>query len=255
MTIGRRKFGGLLAGAATAAFGGAGPARAAGPDAAGAINGMLDALQTAGALSFTAAMSRDRCRRCLAADAKFGASVAKYGLKTLGSRASVAFQRSGSLFAVFGAGGEPDVQLSIAGGEATLFRPSLAAKTVLKLAPEKGAAFMVPGLFIPFLGLLADDPAAALFGGVDSVTPIARFQPEQTTIAAVMGGRFTGEVWVDASTGLPARILGTWFAAGGVAASAAVFLSGWSREVPAAGAVAVKPLDGAKSVELEALGL
>lgn len=207
---------------------------------------MLAALQAARALTFTAQSS-------------FGASVAKDRLRVLGDRASVTFERAGNLFAVFGAGGGPDVQLLIADGEATLFRLSLASKTVVKLAPENGAAFMVPGLFIPFLGLLADDPETAFFGGITTVTPIAQGapgQPEQTTLAAVMGKRFTGEVWIDRSTGLPARTTGTWFGAkGDVAASAAVNYSGWSVAAPAAEAFSVKGLAEAKTVDLDALGL
>ena len=69
-------------------------------------------------------------------------------------------------------------------------------------------------------------------------------------------GAFTGEVWIDRSIGLPARTTGTWFgAAGGVAASAAVDFSGWSSEAPVAGAFAADGLDGAKSVEINGLGL
>jgi hypothetical protein len=203
-------------------------------------------LQAAKALSFTT-------------ETIFGASVAQDKLRTLGARANVVFARGDSLFAAFGSGGEPDVQLLVAGDEATLFRLSLAAKTTLKLAPERGAAFMVPGVFIPFLGLLADDPEAAFFGGVNSITAIAQGlpdQPEQTSLAAVMGGGFTGEIWVDRTTGLPARTNGTWFAAkGDIAASAAVNFSGWSSQAPVEGAFAVKGLAEAKSVELDALGL
>ena len=245
--IGRRKFGTLVAGAATAALvARAKAASAAAPDGAGAVQDMLAALQAARALAFTS-------------DASFGATVAKDKLKVLGTRANVVFQRPDSLFAVFGAGGEPDVQMLITGGEATLFRLSLASKTVLKLAPENGAAFMVPGVFIPFLGLLASNPEAAFFGGVNSVTSIAEGtpdQPEATTLAAVMGAGFTGEVWVNRSTGLPARTTGTWFGAkGDVAASAAVDYSAWSSEAPVAGAFAVKGLDAAKMVALDGLGL
>jgi len=72
------------------------------------VQDMLAALQAAKALSFTA-------------DSSFGAAVAKDKLKTLGSRASVVFERPDSLFAVFGAGGEPDVQMLISGGEADTF--------------------------------------------------------------------------------------------------------------------------------------
>jgi hypothetical protein len=243
----RRSFGKLVVGAATAALlARTTQASAAAPDGAGAIEDMLAALQSARALSFTA-------------ESSFGASVAKDKLKTLGPRANVVYQRPDSLFAVFGAGGEPDVQVLIAGGEATLFRLSLASKTVLKLAPENGAAFMVPGVFIPFLGLLASDPEAAFFGGVKSVTSVAEGapdQPEKTTLASVMGASFTGEVWVNRSTGLPARTTGTWFGAkGDVAASAAVNFTEWSPEAPVAGAFAVKGLDAAKVVALDGLGL
>ncbi|PZF76154.1 hypothetical protein DK847_13160 [Aestuariivirga litoralis] len=246
LMIGRRGFAGFLAGGAVAAIAGTAGVRAAAPDGAGAVNDTLAALQAAKALSFTA-------------DSVFGASVAKDRLKTLGTRASVVFTRPDSLFAVFGGGGEPDVQMLITGGEATLLRLSLAAKTVVKLAPERGAAFMVPGLFIPFLGLLSQDPATDFFGGVNSITPIAQGlpdQPEQTTLDAVMGGRFTGEVWVDRSTSLPARINGTWFSGtGDVAASAAVTFTGWSSEVPPASAFALKGIDAAKAVDIDALGL
>lgn len=243
---GRRVFAGLLAGAAIATVSRSSEGRAAAPDGIGAIANMLTALTTAKALSFTA-------------QSNFGASVARDRLRTLGERVSVVFERPDTLFAVFGAGGEPDVQMLISGGEATLFRLSLASKTVLKLSPESGAAFMVPGFFFPFLGLLANDPETEFFGGIKSVTPLAQgapSQPEQTTLAAVMGGRFTGEVWVDTSVGLPTRTTGTWFGAkGDMAASASVDFSGWSTSVPAVGAFAPKGLDKARSVELEALGL
>jgi len=62
--------------------------------------------------------------------------------------------------------------------------------------PENGAAFMVTGLFVPFLGLLAENPETSFFGGINSVTSIAQGapdQPEQTTLTAVMGAAFTGE--------------------------------------------------------------
>lgn len=242
----RRAFGGMLAGLGAAALLGVPRAWAAAPDGAGAVNDMIAALQAARALSFTV-------------QASYGASVAADRLRTLGSRASVVFERPGRLFATFGGGGEPDVRLLISDGQATLYSLSLAAKTVLKLAPEKGAAFAVPGVFIPFLGLLGDDASKDFFGGITSVTPIAEGAPgqaEQTTLASVMGGAFTGEVWIDRSIGLPARTTGTWFgAAGGVAASAAVDFSGWSSEAPVAGAFAADGLDGAKSVEINGLGL
>lgn len=242
----RRAFAGMLTGAAAAVLVPVAGARAAAPDGAGAVADMAAALQAAQALSFTA-------------DSIFGASVARDKLRTLGNRASVVFQRPDSLFAVFGGGGEDDVQMLVSGGEATLFRLSLGSKTVLKLVPENGAAFAVPGLFIPFLGLLADDPATAFFGGINQVTPIAQGlpdQPEQTVLDAVMGKAFTGETWIDKSTGLPVRINGTWFGGtGDVAASAAVTFTGWSSAAPVAGAFAVKGLAEAKSVELDALGL
>lgn len=242
----RRAFGGFLAGLGAAALLGVPGARAAAPDGAGAVADMIAALQAARALSFTV-------------QASYGASVAADRLRTLGSRASVVFERPGRLFAAFGGGGEPDVRLLISNGEATLYSLSLAAKTVLKLAPEKGAAFSVPGVFIPFLGLLGEDAATDFFGGITTVTPIAQGAPgqgEQTTLASVMGGSFTGEVWVDRSTGLPARTTGTWFgAAGGVAASAAVDLSGWSSAAPVAEAFTADGLEGAKSVDIDGVGL
>jgi hypothetical protein len=96
------------------------------------------------------------------------------------------------------------------------------------------------------------------FGGIQSVTPLAEGapgQPETTTLAAVMGGAFTGEVWVDRGSGRPARVIGTWFGAGGdVAASAAVSLSGWSDAVDGPASI-VKGMTEAKTVPLEALGL
>lgn len=244
--LGRRAFGGWLASSLMASLMGSAKVSAATPDGSGAVADMVAALQAAKSLSFSTQTS-------------FGASVAKDKLSTLGERANVVFQRPDSLFAAFGGGGEPDVQMLISGGVATLFRLSLGAKATVKLAPERGAAFMVPGLFIPFLGLLADDPASAFFGGINSMTAIAQGlpdQPEQTSLAAVMGGRFTGEVWVDKGTGLPARTNGTWFnATGDVAASAAVNFSGWSSEAPIEGAFAVKGLADAKSVEVNDLGL
>ena len=244
--LGRRGFSGILAGLAAASVLRAPAAMAAAPDGAGAVQDMVAALQGAKALSVTT-------------DATFGASVAKDKLKTLGSRSSVVFQRPDSLFIVFGGGGQPDVQMLITAGEATLYRLSLAAKTVLKLAPENGAAFAVPGLFIPVLGLLSENIDKDLFGGVTSVTAIAQGapdQPEQTTLAAVMGSGFTGEVWVAKSNGLPTRVSGTWFGAkGDVAASAVLNLSGWSSEAPVEGAFTVKGLPDAKTVELDALGL
>lgn len=246
LKLGRRQFGGLLAAVATTSALKVSPVEAAAPDGAGAILDMVAALQASNALSVTA-------------DANFGASVAKDKLRTLGNRASVVFQRPDSLLMVFGGGAEPDVQLVISGGEATLYRLSLAAKTVIKLAPENGAAFAVPGLFIPVLGLLATNVDKDFFGGITSVTPIAQGapdQPESTTLASVIGSGFTGEVWVARSNGLPARVSGTWFGGkGDVAASAVLNLSGWSSEAPVAGAFAVKGLAEAKSVELDALGL
>lgn len=245
-TTRRRTLGLMMIGLGAGTLMRAPSAMAAAPDGAGAVTDMAAALQSATALSFKA-------------NSSFGASVASEKLKTLGSQASVVFQRPDSLFAVFGAGGEPDVQMLISGGEATLFRLSLASKATVKLAPENGAAFAVPGLFIPFLGLLADDPETGFFGGINSVTPIAQAapdQPQETTLAAVMGGSFTGEVWVDKGTSLPTRTTGTWFGANtGVAASAAVNYIGWSSAAPAEGAFAVKGLAEAKSVELDALGL
>lgn len=244
--IGRRGFGLAVVSGISAALVGSKLPEAATPDGVGAVKDMIGALQSARALSFTA-------------DASFGASVAKDQLKTLGNRVSVVFQRPDSLFAVFGGGGEDDVQLLIAGGEATLFKLSLGSKSTLKLSLENGAAFSVPGFFIPFLGLLADDPQQAFFGGINSVTAIAQGlpdQPEQTSLDAVMGPLFSGEVWVDKTSGLPGRVNGTWFGArGDVAASAAVTFSGWSPSPPVDGAFVPKGLSEAKEVVLDALGL
>lgn len=245
-TMGRRAFGGLLAAAGATALLQRSAARAAAPDGAGAVQDMVAALQAARSLSFTA-------------ESSFGASVAKDKLKTLGDRASVVFERPDKMFMVFGAGGQPDVQLLISGGEATLFRMSLAAKTVLKLSQDNGSAFMVPGLFIPFLGLLTDNPDMGFFGGINSVTAIAQGlpdQPQQTSLVAVMGNRFTGEVWVDKTTSLPTRTNGTWFGtAGDVAASAAVTFTGWSSVTPAEAAFSADGLADAKNVDIDGLGL
>lgn len=247
-SLNRRDVGKVLAGVGAVALAGAvRQAQAAAPDGAGSITNMVAALQASKSLSFRTTSS-------------FGASVARDKLKTLGARAAVVFQRPDTLFAVFGEGGQEDVQLMVSGGQATLYRLSLASKAVLKLAPENGAAFALPGLFIPFLGLLSSDVANDLFGGIQSVTPIgegAANQPESTTLVAVMGGSFTGEVWTNVSDGLPARVNGTWFSAkGDTAASAAVTFSDWSSEPPTEGAFAGSGAgDQAKTVDLEALGL
>ena len=221
--------------------------RAAAPDGAGSVLNMVAVLQSAKSLSFTVGSS-------------FGTSVAKENLKTLGSRASVVFQRPDTLFVVFGEGGEDDIQLLVTGGQATLFRTSLASKTVLKIAPESGAAFSVPGLFIPFLGLLSDSAETDLFGEIKSLTPIAQGtanQAEPTTLVEVLGSSFTGEVWTSVSSGLPSRVSGTWFSSkGDAAASAAVSFADWSFEPPAEGAFpASSQLEQAKSVNIEELGL
>jgi len=242
--IGRRGFGALAAGAGLAAMLRQ-PALAAAAGAE-AIDAMAAALQGAKALSFTAEMD-------------FGGAAASGKLRTLGTRASVVFARPDSLFAVFGGGAQADVQLLISGGKANIYRLSLTSRAELPLAPGNGAAFAVPGLFVPFLALLADDVKAALFGDIRSVTPIAQGapdQPETTTLTAVMGSRFTGEAWVDKATGFPARTTGTWFGAKqDVAASAAVNFAGWSTAAPDAAAFAPKGLTEAKAVQLEALGL
>jgi len=242
--LSRRGFGALAAAAGLAAA--LRPRAAAAAAGTEAIDAMASALQAAQALSFTA-------------DMDFGSAAATPKRVTLGTRASVVFARPDSLFAVFGGGGEPDVQLLIAGGKANIYRLSLAARTELALDPAAGAAFAVPGVFVPFLALLADDVKAALFGDIRSVTPIAQGapdQPETTALTAVMGKSFTGEVWVDKATGFPARTTGTWFGAKqDVAASAAVNFAGWSTAAPDASAFAPKGLTEAKAVELEALGL
>lgn len=241
--ISRRTFTGMLAGLSVPVLH-APMARAAAADAD--VKAMIAGLQEAKALSFTV-------------QSRSGAAAAGSTLKTLGDRASVVFRRPDSLFAVFGEGGGPDVQLLISGGEATLFRLSLASRTVLKLAPENGAAFAVPGFFIPFLGLTSPDVETDFFGGITSVTPIAQGaagQAETTTLAAVMGGRFTGEVWIAKDSGRPSQVTGTWFGGSGtVAASAALGFTGWSSAEPVEGAFAVKGLAEAKDVPVDALGL
>jgi hypothetical protein len=248
MTLSRRNFNHALAGLGALALpGSVQGAGAAAPDGAGSIMNMASALQASKSLSFRT-------------DSSFGASVAVDKLKTLGARTTVVFQRPDTLFAVFGEGGEEDVQLLLSGGQVTLFRLSLASKAVLKLEPENGSAFSVPGFFIPFLGLLSDDVTKDLFGAVQSVTPIAQGtadQPEATTLVAVMGSNFTGEVWTNVSNGLPARVNGTWFSSkGNTAASAAVSFTDWSSEPPVEGAFAGKgAVDQAKSVDVDALGL
>jgi len=223
------------------------PVRATTPDGAGAVPDMIEALQSADALSFTA-------------DAVFGASATNTDFRNLGTRVHVVFQRPGTLFAVFGEGGGPDLQMLISGGEVTLLRLSLASKTVLKLVPGNGAAFAVPGLFLPFMGLLSENVEVDFFGGIQSVTPIAQGapdQPEETMLNAVMGHRFTGEVWTDKGSGRPARVIGTWFGGDGgkVAASAAVNFTGWSSEAPVASAFTPQGLDAAKMVDFSQLGL
>lgn len=245
LVLNRRAMGGALASLTASALLSL-PSRAAAAGGTGSVADMVSALQSAAALTFDV-------------EASFGASAGSSGLRTLGPRAHVVFERPDRLFAVFGGGGGEDVQLLIDGGEATLFRLPLASKTVLKLMPENGAAFAVPGLFLPFLGLLGGDVNQDFFGSIQSTTPIAQGapdQPEQTTLTAVMGKRFTGEVWVDKSNGLPGRIIGTWFGAkADVAASAALNLTGWTTQVPAVSRFAVEGLADAKQVGIDELGL
>lgn len=242
--LNRRRFGGLIAGlAGTAATSGA--ARATAPDGSGAIKDMMVALQSASAMVFMA-------------ETNYGASVAKAKLLTLGSVTKVIFNRSGKLLATSGTRAVPDAVLLVDGGTATLFRPAVGARAVVSLAPQDGGAFAVTGMFLPWLGLLSADVGKDFFGGIASVTPLAEGapdQPETTTLAAVMGSAFTGEVWVDRDNGRPARVIGTWFDSGGDrAASAAVNLSGWS-DVVETSAFEVKGLAEAKTVALDALGL
>jgi hypothetical protein len=208
---------------------------------------MVAALQSSNALSFRASMS-------------FGASVAAHKLKTLGTRTIVAYQRADTIFAVFGGGGEPDVQLLVSNGQATLFRLSLASKAVLKLVPDNGAAFSVPGFFIPFLGLLSANPEKDLFGELKSVTPMAQgteSQSEPTALAAVVGRSFTGEIWTNVSNGLPAQLTGTWFhSKDNTAVSAAVSFADWSSNPQAdAGVAANGQVERAMTVDVDALGL
>lgn len=239
MMLNRRRFGGLLAGLAGAAAT-AGVGRATAPDGAGAVAEMMAGLQGASAMGFAAEMS-------------YGASVAQAKLLTLGNAVLVKFSRGGKLLATSRAG---DTVLLVDGISATLFRPAAAAKTEMTLVSQDGSAFTVPGLFLPWLGLLSTNVDREFFGGISGVTPLAQGapeQPEMTTLAAVMGSTFTGEVWVDRASGRPARVIGTWFGSD-VAASAAVNFSGWSDTVDAS-AFDVKGLSEAKTVALEALGL
>jgi hypothetical protein len=208
---------------------------------------MLAALQASKALSFRAEMS-------------FGASVARDDLKILGTRAKVVFQRPDTLLAVFGESGEEDIQLLVSGGQATVFRLSLAARAVLPLVPANGAAFSVPGFFIPFLGLVSADAEKELFGEIKSLTPIAEDsgnQTEPTTLVAALGSSFTGEVWTNVSNGLPNRLSGTWLhSKNNTSASAVVSFSDWSSEPPVDGGLnAIGFADQAKIVDVEALGL
>ena len=244
----RRDLGHALLGLGTLSLGlGIHRVRAAAPDGAGSIMNMIATLQASKTLSFRAEMT-------------FGPSVAKNHLKTLGGRTAVVFQRPDTLFAAFGEGGEEDIQLLISGGQATLFRLSLAAKAVLPLVPANGAAFSVPGFFIPFLGLLSADAAKDLFGEIKSLTPISEGsenQTEPTTLVAALGSSFTGEVWTKVSDGLPNRLSGTWLHSDNhTSASAVVSFSDWSSEPPVEGGLNTnEQVDQATTVDVDALGL
>jgi hypothetical protein len=235
----------LSAVSAAATAGGVRLAAATTEDAGGLVSDMAAALQTAPVLSFTAEMT-------------FGESVSKAGLKSLGSQATVTFNRGGGLLAVYGPGG-PDVHVLVSGVEAVVFRPSLAAKTVIAAGEDPAAAFMFPGLFLPFMGLTGADVKAAMFGKIDMVTAIAQGQPDQaetTRLAAVMAERFTGEIWVDKASKLPARIIGTYLPAkAGPSASAATVYTGWKTDSLPAADFGDKGLAAFKTVPLADLGL
>lgn len=247
LSLDRRDFGRVLVGLGSLVPSlGFCSARAAAPDGAGSIMNMVAALQESEFLSFSV-------------ESIFRASLARDNLKTLGVSAKVVFQRADTVFAVFGQGAEDDIQLSISGGQATLYRRSLASKTVLNVVPENGAAFSLPGLFIPFLGVLSKTVARDLFGEIKLLMPIAQGatgQVEPTTLVEVLGSSFMGEVWTSVSSGLPSRMSGTWFNSKGDAASASLSFADWSSEPPAEGSFpAIGQVEQAKSVGIEELGL
>jgi hypothetical protein len=212
-------------------------------DAAYTLENMVEALQGQSTLSFVA-------------DMEFGASAEASSRRRLGSSVHVVFERGGRLLASYG--GPLDVQLLIASGEATLYRPSQGLKSLLKPV-SGGSAFAVPGLFLPFLGLLSSDVKTALFGDIQSVTPLQEGtseQPETTNLVAVMAGLFTGEVWIRKGESIPTRLIGTFFdAPGGRGESAGLTFSGWSANPLAEGAFDLPGLDQAKDVQLSGMGL
>lgn len=212
-------------------------------DPAHTLDAMLAALQGQGTISFSA-------------DMDFGASAGKTGLRTLGSTVHVVFERAGRLLARYGASG--DVYLLSKFGEATVYRPAAGLKSVLK--PVKGgSAFAVPGLFLPYLGLLNADVRKSLFGDIRSITPLAQGtpeQPEETDLAAIMSALFTGEIWIRKSDSTPARVIGTFFdGAGGAAESASLTFSNWSAAAVSDDAFGVPDMAKAKDVPLHKLGL
>ena len=190
------------------------------PDAAALIAAMVAALQASSAWSFTA-------------ETILGETSGQEGLTPLPARASVSFLRGEGLLAVYGPG-SADIHLLVREGEAVLFRPSLAVKAVLGKGSSPSAAFAFPGLFLPFMGFLGADVTAATLGKISSVTAIAEGQPDQpetTALAEVIADRFTGEIWVNLASRLPARIIGTYMPGdGGASVSAATSYSDWRAE-------------------------
>lgn len=220
-------------------------AMAATPDATGVIDAMAKALQTASAVSFSAEYT-------------FGAMASGADMLQPGNMVSVSFLRGRGLLAAYGSGG-PDIHLLVRDGEAVLFRPSLAIKSVIPVMEGAAAAFAIDRLFLPFMGLLAADVKEASFGKITSVIAIAQGQPDQpetTRLVAVMAERFTGEIWVDMANGLPVRMIGTYFdGKGGVAASAAATYSDWKMEALATLDFDDGALAAFKTVEPAALGI
>ncbi len=239
--VDRRRFATMML--ALAASGGLANRVNASGDASHTLDAMIAALQGQGTASFLA-------------DMEFGASAGQSGLRTLGPSVRVVFERAGRLLARYGETG--DLYLLITFGEATLYRPSLGLKSVLK--PVAGSsAFAVPGLFLPYLALFGSDVKKALLGDIQSITPIAQGtaeQPETTDLMAVMSALFTGEFWIRKSDSIPARVTGTFFdGAGGVAGSASLVFSNWSAAPVTDEAFYVPGLVEAREADLPALGL
>jgi hypothetical protein len=206
------------------------------------LEGMVAALQGQSTISFSA-------------DMEFGASAGSTGRRSLGPSVHLVFERAGRLLASYG--GPLDLHLLIASGEAMLYRPSKGLKSVLKPVTG-GSAFAVPGLFLPYLGLFDTNLKKALFGEIQSVTPLAQGtpeQPEETDLMVVMSTLFTGEIWIRKSDSTPARLIGTFFdGAGGVAESASLTFSNWSSGPVASDTFDIPGLSKAKEVYLDKIG-